>query len=152
MKALFISSSQVSSVGNGFLMIIWQNIISYHWSYPWRLGTLSWEWWYIQRIAAEIMLGLFEPYAVSKAFWTKSIAWKWLFFQYLIGKKEDNSNHLLCLMVLDKSVQTFKNTSNKRNSCWTIKIKQLVFYLSWYAVAQLLPKNRPAGWELSLSS
>lgn len=31
------------------------------------------------------------------------------------------------------------------------KIELLVFHLSLYAAAQLLPKNRPAGWEPSLS-
>lgn len=46
--------------------------------------TFSWEWWYIQRRAAEVMVGFSEPYAVSNAFRTKPIAWKWLFFQYLV--------------------------------------------------------------------
>lgn len=57
-----------------------------HCSELFTTGTLSWEWWYIQRMAAEVKEGFSEPYAVSKVSSTKPIASKWLCFQYLTEK------------------------------------------------------------------
>lgn len=45
--------------------------------------TWSWEWWYIQRRAAEVMLGALVPYAACSAFSTRAMALKWCSFQKL---------------------------------------------------------------------
>lgn len=45
--------------------------------------TWSCEWWYIQRSAAEVMLGALVPYAACSAFSTRAMALKWCSFQKL---------------------------------------------------------------------
>lgn len=55
-------------------------------SFPRTAGTFSLEWWYIQRMAADVKVGFSEPYAASRAFRTTSTAWNWLCFQYLTRK------------------------------------------------------------------
>lgn len=48
-----------------------------------KMVTLRWEWWYIQRIAAEVTVVAPAPYAASRALRIRSTPWKWLSFQYL---------------------------------------------------------------------
>ena len=43
--------------------------------------TWSWEWWYIHRRAAEVMLGALVPYAACRAFSTRAMPLKWCSFQ-----------------------------------------------------------------------
>lgn len=86
-----------------------------HCSCSCTLSTLSWEWWYIQRIAADVMVGFSEPYTVSMAFRTTSMAWKWLWFQYLTQKRTvivtlcalstDMQKYLLCNKNLKKNTE-----------------------------------------------
>lgn len=68
---------------NKMLLWKWQITISCCHSFSCTSDTWSWEWWYIQRMAADVRVGFCEPYTVSSAFRTLSIAWKWLSFQYL---------------------------------------------------------------------
>lgn len=66
--------------------------------------TLRWEWWYIQRMAAAVREGFSDPYAVSNALRTTSMAWKWLCFQYLPQKRAAVSS-CRCRRAVTKVVQ-----------------------------------------------
>lgn len=44
---------------------------------------MSWEWWYIQRRAAAVMLGALLPYVAFRAFSTRVMPSKWCSFQKL---------------------------------------------------------------------
>lgn len=92
---------------------------------PWQIslesfsqqGTFSLEWWYIQRMAAEVKVGFSEPYTVSRAFRTTSTAWKWLFFQYLIRKSAFGGNSIVTTQMISKNDCSFTCLGRLWPSC-----------------------------------
>lgn len=80
-------------------------------------GTFSLEWWYIQRMAAEVKVGFSEQYTVSRAFRTTSTAWKWLFFQYLTRKTAFGGNLIVTAQMISKNVCSFTCLGRLWPSC-----------------------------------
>lgn len=79
--------------------------------------TFNLEWWYIQRMAAEVKVGFSEPYTVSSAFRTISTAWKWPFFQYLTRKTVFGGNSKLTAQMISKNVCSFTCLGRLWPSC-----------------------------------